>query len=395
MGGSRALAACLGFFATLLIARALPPETLGLWSMAIAVQGIALHFGEAGLRTVATAETARTPRLARVYLRRTVALRLAISSAVIVLASLAAALWTAGDWRLTALLLTSLWPIALQLDWLPLALGRNRLAAGFLLVRPLAFVLLLLAAPMASEPSALARLFLAAWWIAALATWPCVGLLPQPAGSGLGTAALLRTALPIAAGTVASQLLLGLDILLVGARFGPAEAAYYFLASAVLVAGLVAANGLGQTALARMAARAADPALFRAALAADLRLVSGVALGTALAAVGLAPWLLPLAFGPAYAPAAAVLVWLVPWFVLAQATTILQSALTAAREGDRLLAANLWMALAFAAGLAAAWQLETLWAFALARGAAELVRFVALWRLLPSAVRPFKNARGE
>ena len=393
MGGSRAVAACLGFFATLLIARALPPETLGLWSMAIAVQGIALHLGEAGLRSVATAETARTPAFARSCLTRTVGLRLLISTAVIGLAGLAAALWSPGDWRLTALLLTSLWPIALQLDWLPLALGRNRLAAALLLVRTLAFLLLLLAVPFEGDVLRLAWLFLAAWWIAAAATWPCLGLLPRPAHGGLGAGRLLRNALPIAAGTVASQLLLGLDVLLVGARLGPVEAAFYFLASAVLVAGLVLANGLGQTALARMGARAGDHGAFRAALAADLRLVVGVASITATIAVSVAPFLLPLAFGSAYAPAVAVLVWLVPWFVLAQATVILQAALAAAREGDRLLMANLWMAASFALGLTVAWQIETLWAFALARGSAELVRLVALWRLMPAALRPVRSVQ--
>lgn len=394
MGGSRAVAAGLGFLATLLIARALPPETLGLWSMAIAVQGIALHFGEAGLRSVATSETARTPALARVYLRRTVSLRLAISTAVIGLVSAGAWLWPAGDWRLTALLAASLWPIALQLDWLPLALGRNRLAAGFLLVRPLAFVLLLLVIPLADEPLQLAWLFLAAWWVAAVVTWPCLGLLARPAGAGLGARTLLRNALPIAFGTVASQLLLGLDILLVGARFGPAEAAFYFLASAVLVAGLVVANGLGQTALARLAARAGDLAAFRTALAADLGLVTGVALVGAVTAASLAPLLVPLAFGPAYVPAVTVLFWLLPWFVCAQATIILQAALAAARQGDRLLLANLWLVLGFGVGLAAAWQLEALWAFAVARGLAELVRLGALWRLMPEALRPFRNGRG-
>jgi O-antigen/teichoic acid export membrane protein len=289
--------------------------------------------------------------------------------------------------------LTSLWPIALQLDWLPLALGRNRLAACFLVVRPLTFLLLVLAIPLSGEPTTLAWLFLTAWWVAAAVTWPCLRALPEPASTGLRATTLLRNALPIAAGTVASQLLLGLDILLVGALFGTAEAAFYYLASALLVAGLVVANGLGQTALARMAARAADPASFGTALAADLRLVAGVALVTASAAVVLAPMLLPLAFGAAYAPAVGVLIWLVPWFVLAQGSIVLQSALTAAREGDRLLLANLWTTLAFAAGLAAAWQIETLWSFALARGTAEMVRLVALWRLMPGAVRPFKSVR--
>jgi hypothetical protein len=124
-------------------------------------------------------------------------LRLVISTAVIALASLAAWVWSAraggaGDWRLTALLLTSLWPIALQLDWLPLALGRNRLAAALILVRPAAFVDLLLAIlPLENDPTRLAWLFLAAWWLAALSAGPAsprrplgrVGCRPGPAGA--------------------------------------------------------------------------------------------------------------------------------------------------------------------------------------------------------------------
>jgi O-antigen/teichoic acid export membrane protein len=400
MGGSRAVTAGFGFLATLLIARALPPETLGLWSMALAIQGIALHLGEAGLRSVAIAETARQPRFARAYLRRAVTLRLLISTGVIAAASLAASLWSrywgwAGDPWLTALLLTSLWPIALQLDWLPLALGRNRLAACLLLVRTAAFLLLLAVLPLEADPIRLAWLFIAAWWLAAAVSWPCLRLASAAADptDGLSWPVLLRNALPIAAGTIASQLLLGLDILLVGARFGPADAAFYFLASAVLVAGLVLANGLGQTALARMGARASDRTAFRQALAADLRLVAGIALVVALTMASVAPFLLPLAFGAAYQPAVAILPWLLPWFVLTHATTILQAALSAAREGRRLLVANLWMAFAFALGLAVAWQLETLWAFALARGLAELLRFAALWHALPGDLRPVRSGR--
>lgn len=395
MGGSRALVACLGFIATILIARALSPAMFGIWSMGLVVQGLALHLGEAGLRSVTTVEIARMPDLARYYLHRSIGLRLLISTAVIAATSLGC--WTAsrigvgsGDWRLTALLSTTLWPIALQIDWLPLALGRNRLTAGLLLVRPAVFVLLLLALPAVDDPMRLAWLFIAAWWLAAAATWPCLCLASRSDASrdGLAWPRLLRLALPIGAGTVASQALLGLDVILVGTRFGAADAAYYYLASAVLIAGLVVANGLGQTTLARMGARAGDAPAFRLALGADLHLVAGVAAVIGVAAASLAPLLLPLAFGRAYAPAAGLMLWLLPWFVFAHVTTILQAAMAAGRAGDRLLQANLWTVLGFAAALAVAWRVETLWAFALARGLAEGLRLVLLWHHLPSGFRP-------
>jgi len=388
MGGSRALAAGLGLIATILIARGLEPAGLGLWSMALAVQGIALHLGEAGLRSIVTVEMAARPEAGRVLLRRYLALRLAISTGVIALAVIGARLLGIADWPYLALLLTSLWPIALQLDWLPLAHGQTGQAGLLLLIRPVVFVLLLLALPLAGDPERLALLFLAAWWVAAAATWPWLRLVRQAPvrAAAPGRRRLLRLALPVAVATVASQLLLSLDLLLVGARFGPAVAAQYYLASAILVAGLVVANGLGQAALARLAA--ATGTGFRAALEADLRLVGAVAALAAVTVLGVVPHLLPPAFGAAYAPAASLLVWLLPWFVLQHATAVLQAGMTAARLGDRQLRAALWLVAALVPGLALAWWFGDLRLFALARGLAELVRVVALWRGLPPALRP-------
>jgi O-antigen/teichoic acid export membrane protein len=397
MGGSRALAAVLGFVATLLIARALEPAPLGLWSMALAVQGLAMHVAEAGLRSVAVTEVARQPTQAAALLRRVVRLRVLISITVIVVTSLAVRLLGLGDWWLATIVLACLLPIALQLDWLPLALGRNREAALLLLARTTAFVALLLVVPLAGDPVQLAWLLLAAWWIAAIASWPCLRLLTRvDAGAttaGLGSGGLLRQALPIAFGTLASQVLLGLDLLLVGTRLGPEAAGFYFLASTVLVAGLVLANGLGQTALARMGATAETSTAFARALRLDLGLVLGVALVAAVTVLSLAPFLLPLAFGAAYAEAARLLPWLLPWFVLTHATIVLQAAMAAGRLGDRLVLANGWMLATLLLSLALAWWLADPRAFAVARGTAELVRLVALWRLLPKPLRPFRNDR--
>jgi O-antigen/teichoic acid export membrane protein len=392
MGGSRVLAAGLGFVATLMIARALEPAAMGIWSMALALQGVALHLGEAGLRSVATTEVARQPQNAQAVLRRAIGLRLSISTGIVAAASLAAALFGIGDWWLTSLLLTALWPIALQLDWLPMALGRNRIAACLLLARPVAFVLLLLLVKWDGDTTRLALLLLAAWWLAAAVSWPGLRLVSGATRKGAaapGRRALLRLSLPVAASTVASQLLIGLDVLLVGARFGPAEAAFYHLASAVLVAGLVVANGIGQSALARMGACASRAEAFSAAVTADLRLVLGTAAIGALAILVVAPLLLPWAFGPAYVPVVGLVVWLLPWFVLQHATTVLQAALTAARRGDRLLLANGWMLAALVPGLALAWAIGDLRAFALARGLAESVRVVALLPRLGVARRTF------
>jgi hypothetical protein len=58
-------ASLLGLGAVLMIARSLPPSELGRWSLALAVQGYALHLGEFGLRAVVTTEAARAGGVAR------------------------------------------------------------------------------------------------------------------------------------------------------------------------------------------------------------------------------------------------------------------------------------------------------------------------------------------
>src|SRR5919205_1282380 len=83
LGGSRAGAAALGSLSAVVLARGLSPEALGWWSLALAVQGYALHLGEFGLRSVVTAATARAPgRFGRLLLRY-LGLRLAISLALV------------------------------------------------------------------------------------------------------------------------------------------------------------------------------------------------------------------------------------------------------------------------------------------------------------------------
>jgi O-antigen/teichoic acid export membrane protein len=72
LGSARGLASLLAFTAVLVTARALDPHELGRWSMALAVQGYALHLAEFGLRGVVTTEAARAgaalPRLLQRYL---------------------------------------------------------------------------------------------------------------------------------------------------------------------------------------------------------------------------------------------------------------------------------------------------------------------------------------
>ena len=93
LAAARGGTALLGLATVLVVAHALTPEDLGRWSLALAVQGYALHLGEFGLRSVVTTEAAlagsRLPELLGRYLR----LRLTLSALAlgVVLARLRAA----------------------------------------------------------------------------------------------------------------------------------------------------------------------------------------------------------------------------------------------------------------------------------------------------------------
>ena len=376
---ARAGASLLGLGAVLLIARALPPAELGRWSLALAVQGYALHLGEFGLRGVVTTEAARAggrlPELLARYLR----LRLAMTLAALAVTLLACAAWWPGELFLVGMVTASLLPIALQLDWLALGAGRDRLAAALLLVRPVAFLTLLALLPGPPGVLAIAVCWLAAWLMAALASWTC---LDRPAGTAPGAVpaagTMLRRGASLALVTLSNQAQLSADLLAVGLILGPDAAGDYYLAGQVLVAALVFANAAGQIALARLPALAQAPDRLRAAVRADLARLLAVAAPAALAMALLAPLLVPALFGAEHAGAALALCWLLPWFLLQHVTTLLQAALTAAGREAAVLRANavgiavLLPALVLAAGVSA------LPAFALARSAAELARLAAL-----------------
>ena len=383
LGTARGIAAGLGLAGVLLVARLLSPAQLGHWSLALAVQGYALHLGEFGLRSVVTTEAAHAGRLWTRLLGRYLALRLAASAAVLAVVVAGCALLRPGELQLVGLVTLSILPIALQLDWLAMVDDRARLAAGLLLVRPLAFLALLGLWPGAVGPLGIASCFLLGWVMAAVLSWTACRR-PQvlAAGSVPSPARMLRRGAALAVVTVTNQAQLSADLLVVGLSLGAAPAGDYYLASQVLVAGLLFANAAGQIALARLPALAVQPPLLRAALRGEmlalLRLAGAAAVATALAGAAV----MPILFGAEHAGAAVPLLWLLPWFVLQHPSTLLQAALTAVgREAD-VIRVNLVALLVLFAGLAAAANGTTLEAFALARCVAEATRVLALSRLL-------------
>jgi O-antigen/teichoic acid export membrane protein len=386
LGLARAAAAGLGLLAVLLIARALSPDQLGHWSLALAVQGYALHLGEFGLRAVATTEAARAGRRLPELLVRYLRLRLSLTGLVLGLVVTGCALWRPGDLALVAVVTLSILPIALQLDWLALVDGRIWLASGLLLARPLVFLLLLAAWPGGLGPDGVALCFLAAWIAAAALSW--VALLrpvPDAAGTVPTVARMLRRGGSLAGVTVTNQLQLSADLLVAGWALGAAAAGDYWLAGQLLVAGLVFANAAGQMALARLPLLGPDR-LARAVFGDATRAMGVAVLGAVVGGLA-APWLLPVLFGAEHAGAAAMLPWLLPWFVLQHSTTVLQAGLAAGGREGTALRTNLLAVAVLLPALALAALAGSLAAFALARCLAELARVTALlWALAPVRV---------
>lgn len=391
MGGSRMLAAALGFLGATLVAGLLEPGDLGLWAMALAVQGYALHLSEFGLRSVVTAEAPALEGRFTALLRRYLKLRLGLCLLVVILIAAGALLVIPHHAPLLVTVACSILAIALMVDWVPLVRGRHRTASGLLLVRPLLFCIGLFLIPTAASPQIVAVVFLFAWIGAAAMSWLFVGRLrSQPVSSAPSLPndrGFLRLGWPLLLVTLTNQALMSADLLLVGLIVGTAAAGYFYLASAIAVAGLVFANASGQLALARLGRWRDQPDRWFHVLKREA--LTSLLVGCA-AAIGLGLVLPPLVlawFGEAYATAAGLLPWFAPWLVLQHVSAVLQSGLATTRLRRVLLEANttalavtgLGLTLLFLIGIQAFSIGTVLAALALLRALSEAVKTVILW----------------
>lgn len=381
LGGARALAAGLGLLAMLQLAPAAGPTVLGAWSMLLAVQGWSLHLSECGLRTAVTALGGRTRGGPRALLPTYLGTRLLLAVLVGGLALLLCDRLAPQHLPALALVLSSLIAIALQLDWLALVEDRPVTAGLLLLVRPAAWCLLLaiVEGPLGLER--LSALFALAWALAAVASWPLLRGGEAPAGGGEappGPRQLLRIGAPLALVTLTNQGLLAADLFLVGLLLGLETAGAYYLASSLVVAGLVLANAANQIATARTGVLLREPEALAAELHRQLATATAVGAGLGLAIAVVAHRLVPALFGPAFAEAVPPLLALLPWLVLQHPSAVLQGALAGANRGRTLLAGNLAMAGALAAALLPALALGSVVGCALARTVAEAARLVVL-----------------
>ena len=391
LGGARLVAAALGWLGTLIAAKQIGPVGFGAWVLAQAIQGYALHLGEWGLRSVVTAAGGQTRGGPRALLRRYLALRLSMTAMVFAVVALAT--WAFADEQLplVALTLCSLFPVALQLDWISLVEGRALAAATPLVVRPAVFLLLIVSAAHGHGPLTLAGLFVLAWLASAASSAALVALTPPGQGGVINvppSGTMLRQGTAFLANTLLNQLHLSADLLAIGAFLGSGPAGIYATAAATAVGGSVFANAASQLALAHT--QAANHGQLTSALR------QAVMTGGVIATVMLlaAPPMLRL-LGNAYAPAGPLIPLLAVWLFLLHPSSVLQAQLAA--QGRRLVVvrAGLCSLVALFFGILAAAAVGHAWAFAAARAAAELAR-VACLRAAMAAPRPMPEAlRGE
>ncbi|MCX7628839.1 MAG: oligosaccharide flippase family protein [Geminicoccaceae bacterium] len=380
LGGARALAAFFGFLAMLELAPAAGPETLGRWSMVLAVQGWLLHLAEWGLRSVVTAEAGRTAGGGRALLPNYLGVRLALAGLLVVGALGVTAVLAPDRLATTALVLSSLIAIALQLDWLALVEDRPILASFLLLVRPIGWWMLLVPLEPPLTLERLAALFAASWALAAVASWLVLGLSPKAARGTIPPASprrLLRRGFPLMLVTLANQAIFSADTFLVGAVLGPERAGAYYLASALATAALVVANATNQLALARAGALSEDPLALAAERSRQLRIATALALCSALA-LALAVPLLPSLFGSAFDEARAIAIALAPWVFLQHPSAVLRAFAAADRDGALLVLADLALCATFLFTLPLALVWSSPVACALARSLGELARLALL-----------------
>lgn len=378
LGGSRALAAGVGFLAVWQIAARLGPEALGVWSIGLACFGFALHVSEWGLRSVITAEAGADRMTSPALLARYLKLRMSTTLLVAIIVFTGTSLFWPNYQTLMALLLLCTFAVGLMLDWIALVDDKLLIAGGCLLVRPIGFCFILWLVPSLDTPILVAAAFATAWWLAAAVTWPLGRGLKPAKAPPKSQRELLTLGVPLMGNTMINQMQLSLDLLLVGLLAGAALAGQYYLAAAIAAAGLVFAHATAQIATARMARFRGDPAAFQAELRRKLLITVAVALGLAAGLVFIGRPLMPILFGAEFKIAGTLLLWFVPWFVLAGISSHMQGALTANLQQKLISFGNLALIAGLIPALAVAWLLKSPEAFAVARGVAEATRLIVL-----------------
>lgn len=251
---TRLLTTVVAFFSTTAIARSVDPGELGVYSIMVNIYGYLLLMSEFGLRSnsIAYAANKESSEIWRLYLKS----RVLISSLAFLFATTICYIYFSKYFLEFVLVNLSLFAVSSLFDWLLLAYKENTKAGLVLLIRAIGFCASVLALIQLGllNLTTLCLAFFVSWLLAAvLSILLSKKLLSIDKGSLPQARGYLRKGVPVLISQVILQVLINIDLLVVGYFYGNTSAGYYYLAATFIAAGLVFANAASQTTLAEFA----------------------------------------------------------------------------------------------------------------------------------------------
>ncbi len=321
LGGSRLLLTGMSLLSSILIARGLGAEQLGMFALITAAFAYVSIFSEFGLRSTITAEASRrndTGAVFAPYIR----LRLLIATLAYTATLAVTGLFYPAYFKPTALIMLSIFFFALQIDWILLANRQYQTAGWISMTRWMAYLALIAMAMQFwhIDINVIAYIFLCSWMVGALSSWLAVirnggSLKPRPGTIAPDEKQLLKSGAPVLGATLISQALQNSDLLWAGKTFGASDAGHYYLASSVIGAGLIFANAIGQMATVQYAPLRNDPEKIIAKLKSDIWLMLSISLIVSIVIYAASP-LARLLFGDEYFDVVTLIRRFIPYLIL-------------------------------------------------------------------------------
>lgn len=393
LGGSRLAVTVLSLLSSILIARNLGADQLGIFALITGSFAYISIISEFGLRSTITVESSRRHDVGSVFGTYLI-LRIMMAAVAYVLTMTAVQLLYPAYLEPIAAVMLSIFFLAMQVDWI-LLVNKNYAAAGWVsLTRWLAYLCLTTIVVHFSklDINSLAYVFLFSWviltffsWLAVVRTsgapWSRAKMLPPK------MPALMKTGGPILGATLASQALQNADLLWIGKTFGPTDAGYYYMANSIITATLFFANAMGQIAMTRYASFNNETTLIATSLKSDIWIMTQISTFISLCLPLIAPVLIPLLFGNEYSIAGTLIISFAPYVILYHLWSLLFSVSIALGMEKVLFKSKILTLCALPVLLAVANFTNTLWSFAVIKGLTLFPAIIFIYRNLERSVQ--------
>ena len=347
MGGGRVAQSLMSFLSVTVLARFLGAEQLGVYSIVLAIFAYGSHVSEFGLRSIIMREWNAPYNEVKLSAGLYFFIRFVSSGVVTSFGYLGAVLFFPEYATLVGIVLLSTFAIAFQLDWLLLVTEHYLAASWVLVIRPLFYVITVLILGFTDQLNlnSLVIAFVLSWLALALATWFFADRstlsITADKLSLKNANNVLRHGWPILFIALIGQAVQSFDLLWVGMTLGAKEAGHYYLASSIIVAGMVFANAMSQMSLARMSRHMNDKRAFAYQVQSDLRIILWVAAALCFGVIFVAKPLIPRLFGESYVPSSELIVYFIPYFLLSHISAVLSSCVVSVGEQRQLLNVNI------------------------------------------------------